>query len=130
MIIGIDVVFLHVKDPDMMSNWYQEKLGLEISFSDPDKSWQEFSFDDTRLTTRFALDYGGPNPSPVEKQPIIISFKVEDIEIAVNKMVKKDVEFVGKSKIFDVGPTLVATFKDPEGNYLQLSQKKNVLMKL
>ena len=126
MIIGIDVVFLHVKDPDMMSNWYQEKLGLEISFSGLDKSWQEFSFDDTRPPTRFALDYGGPNPSPVEQQPIIISFKVEDIEIAVNKLVKKDVEFVGKSKIFDVGPTLVATFKEPEGNYLQLSQRKKL----
>ncbi len=72
------------------------------------------------------MDYGSPNPSPVEQQPIIISFKVENIEIAVNKLVKKDVEFVGKSKIFDVGPTLVVILMDPEGNFLQLSQRKKM----
>jgi hypothetical protein len=31
-----------------------------------------------------------------------------------------------KSKtIFDVGPTLVPTFEDPDGNFIQISQPKN-----
>jgi predicted enzyme related to lactoylglutathione lyase len=125
MIIGIDVVFLHVKDPEKMANWYNEKLGLNISFSTPSKDWQEFKLIENRPPTRFALDYGGPNPSSLEKQPIVISFKVKNIELAVEELEKKGIKFYGKEKIFDVGTSLVATFQDIEGNYLQLSQRKD-----
>ena len=83
MIKGIDVVFIHVKDPEKMAKWYEEKLGLKIGFSIPTKEWQEFSLAENRPTTRFALDYSGPEPSDIEKQPIIISFKVENILDAV-----------------------------------------------
>ena len=126
MIKGIDVVFIHVKNPELMAKWYREKLGLEIGFSTPDKGWQEFYLNENRPVTRFALDYGRGDLSPIEKQPIIISFKVEHIEIAVKKLEKKGLVFLGENKITDVGTSLVATFQDPEGNYLQISQRKNV----
>ena len=48
MIIGIDVVFLHISNPKMMASWYKEKLGLEIGFQTPDLSWQEFDLPSTR----------------------------------------------------------------------------------
>ncbi len=124
MILGIDVVFIHSKNPELMADWYQEKLGLEIENTTSDLSWQEFALSEKRFPTRFALDYGGSNPSLVEQQPIIISFKVADIHKAVNELEKRGVFFPGSQKVFDVGPTLVATFKDPEGNYLQISQRK------
>jgi len=124
MIIGVFVVFIHVKNPEKMAKWYQEKLGIEISNKTPNLGWQEFNLEDERPPTRFALDYGGPNPSNLEQQPIVISFKVTNIKTAVEDLEKKGIEFSGENKIFDVGPTLVATFKDPEGNYMQLSQRK------
>lgn len=124
MIIGVDVVFIHVKNPEKMAKWYHEKLGLEIDQKTPDLGWQEFNLKGERPVTRFALDYGGPNPSQVEQQPIVVSFKVANIESAVEELEKRGIEFFGEDKIFDVGPTLVATFKDPEGNFLQISQRK------
>jgi len=124
MIIGVDVVFIHVKNPEKMAKWYQEKLGLEIDHKTLNLGWQEFKMDDERSPTRFALDCGGPNLSLVEQQPIVISFKVTNIVEVVEKLEKKGIEFFGVEKIFDVGPALVATFKDPEGNFLQLSQRK------
>ena len=124
MIISVDVVFIHVKNPEDMAKWYQEKLGLKIDHKTPDLGWQEFSLENERPKTRFALDYGGPNPSQVEQQSIVISFKVANIKTAVEELEKNGVEFYGEDKIFDVGPALVATFKDPEGNFLQLSQRK------
>lgn len=124
MIIGVDVVFIHVKNPEKMAKWYQEKLGLVIDHKTPDLGWQEFKMKDEHPSTRFALDFGGPNPSKVEQQPIVISFKVANIEEAVEQLEKKGIEFLGQEKIFDVGLTLVATFKDPEDNFLQLSQRK------
>ena len=124
MIIGVDVVFIHVKNPEEMANWYKETLGIDLEHKTPDSEWQEFKLDEKRPPTRFALDYGGPNPSKLEQQPIVISFRVFNIETAVEELEKKGIEFYGDQKIFDVGPTLVATFQDPEGNFIQLSQSK------
>ena len=124
MITGIDVIFIHAKNSSKLSNWYKEVLELEIGFQTPDFSWQEFKFSEERSTTRFAIDYGGENPSEVEKQKVIISFKVEDIIFVVEHLEKKGIVFFGKEKINDVGPTLVATFQDPEGNWIQVSQRK------
>ena len=124
MILGVDVVFIHVKNPEKMARWYQEKLGLNINFRTPDNSWQEFSFKEEKAPTRFALDYYGTNPSIIEQQPIVISFKVANIYKTIQKLENKGVVFIGSEKVQDVGPTLIATFQDPEGNYLQISQRK------
>lgn len=123
MILGIDVVFIHAKDPVKLSNWYRDTLEIEIGFQTTDFSWQEYNLPARGLQTRFAIDYGGENPSDVEKQPIMISFKVDNIHNAIEKLENKGIEFFGKNKIHDVGPTLIATFQDIEGNWIQISQR-------
>ena len=50
MILGIDVVFLHVKDPDKLSQWYKNILELELGFITPDKHWQEFNLPERNFT--------------------------------------------------------------------------------
>lgn len=58
----------------------------------------------------------------------MISFAVEDIHAAVKDLAGKGVRFYPDNDIaktiFDVGPSLVATFEDPDGNFMQLSQRK------
>ena len=124
MIDGINVVFIHVKDPVKLANWYKEILELEIGFSTPDLHWQEFTLPENRSPTRFALDSIGDDPSEVEKQSIMISFKVSDIVQAVWRLESKGIEFYGKEKIIDAGSTLFATFRDIEENWIQISQRK------
>ncbi len=124
MITGIDVVFIHAKNPTKLSSWYKNILEIEIGFQTPDYDWQEFNFSEGKSPTRFAIDFGGENPSEVEKQPIMISFKVDDIHSVVEILKKKELEFFGDDKIQDVGPTLVATFQDIEKNWIQISQRK------
>ncbi len=124
IIIGIDVVFIHTKNLVKLAKWYKETLGLEISFSTPDLHWQEFSFEKNDFPTRFALDSIGEKPSEVEKQSIIISFKVADINDAIEKLESKGIKFYGVEKINDVVPTLITTFQDIDGNWIQLSQHK------
>ena len=124
MITGIDVVFIHAKNPLKLAQWYKETLDLELGFGMPDLSWQEFSFPEGETKTRFALDFAGENPSIVEQQPIIISFKVDDLQKTVAILENKGIQFFGKEIITDVGPTLVATLQDIEGNWIQLSQRK------
>lgn len=57
----------------------------------------------------------------------MISFRVADIQAAVQTLVEKGVRFypVNENIIFDVGPSFVATFQDPDGNWVQLSQPKD-----
>ena len=121
---GIDVVFIHVRNPTEMAKWYRETLGLEMGFQTPDLHWQEFQLDEARSPTRLGLDHVGNNPSVIEQQRVMISFGVVDIHSLVEALEKKGLQFYGNPKIVDAGPTLFATTKDPEGNWIQFSQKK------
>ena len=123
MITGVDVVFIHVRDPVKMKKWYSEILEIEEGFFTPDLHWQEFTFSE-EVSSRFALDSIGDEPSEVEKQKVMISFKVKDLASYVKKLETKGIKFYGSQKIVDAGPTLFATTKDIEGNWIQFSQRK------
>jgi predicted enzyme related to lactoylglutathione lyase len=122
MIKGIDVVFIHSPNSDL-GNWYSQVFGLSKGYWD--QHWQELQ---TSIGSRFAIDITSSFPSDIEKQHVIISFLVDDIQQAVNKLVEKGVKFYPSREktIFDAGSSLVATFQDPDGNWMQLSQKKSV----
>ena len=121
MIKGIDVVFIHTPNPKL-GNWYSQMFGLQKGYWD--QHWQELQ---TSQGSRFACDITSSSPSEVEQQPIIVSFLVDDIHQAVGSLVQKGVMFYpsNENTIFDVGPSYVATFRDPDGNWMQLSQRKS-----
>lgn len=120
MIKGIDVVFLHTPEKDL-ARWYAEILGLEVVVSDG--PWTEFR---TKSTARFAVETLSSPASSVEKQAIMISFRVDNIYQAVEILASRGVTFYPSREktIFQAGPSLVATFQDPAGNWLQLSQPR------
>jgi predicted enzyme related to lactoylglutathione lyase len=96
-------------------------LGLTKGYGDA--HWQAFQVDEG---SRFAIDFTSFPRSAVEKQAIVISFKVDDIRQAVGTLAARGVRFYPSAEeaVFDVGPSLVATFVDPDGNWMQLSQGK------
>jgi hypothetical protein len=87
MIKGIDVVFIHSPNSDL-GNWYFQVFGLSKGYWD--QNWQELQ---TSIGSRFAIDITSSFPSDIEKQHVIISFLVDDIQQAVNKLVEKGVKF-------------------------------------
>lgn len=119
MILGIDVVYLHTSNIEGLKAWYQEKLGLETVYGDG--HWEELGM---AVGSRFALDAVSPDtPAPVEQQPVMLSFRVDDIHEAVRVMAERGVEFYPdvEQTVFQAGPALVATFKDGAGHWMQLS---------
>jgi len=120
MIEGIDVVFRHIRRPETVA-WYRDVLGLFLLHDDG--HWAEFSPSDG---VRFALDRPEDAPSAFETQAVVVSFRVRDIEQTVRMLQSRGIRFLEGSRgiIQDVGPSLVATFEDPEGQGLQLSQRK------
>jgi predicted enzyme related to lactoylglutathione lyase len=117
----IDVVFVHSKQFNKTVQWYKEVMRLKASYGD--SHWQEYKL---KEGPRFAIDAVRENAAGPENQSIIISFGTDDIYSEVGRLASLGVEFYPslEKTIFDVGPAHVATFKDPEGNYVQLSQRK------
>lgn len=122
MVKGIGVAYVHTPNKKL-ADWYEKTLGLKKGYGDD--TWQEFEMQNG---SRFALDFVSYPSSTVQKQSIMLSFEVEDIQKAVDELAKKGVRFYpdnDKTKtIFDVGPSLIATFEDPDGNFVQISQSK------
>jgi predicted enzyme related to lactoylglutathione lyase len=121
MIKGISVVYLHSPHGEALADWYSEALGVPVTATHP--GWIELGMPSG---SRFAIDVTGYPRSVVEKQATIISFEVDDIRAAVDAMATMGVKFYPSREetIFDVGPSLVATFQDPDGNWAQLNQRK------
>lgn len=123
MIKGIQVAYIHSPNPEL-ANWYADVLGLKKGYGD--EHWQSF---ETERGSQFALDFIGYPSSTVQKQSVMLSFEVEDIHRAVQELAAKGVRFYPDNDlsktVFDVGPTWVATFEAPDGNYVQLSQIKS-----
>jgi predicted enzyme related to lactoylglutathione lyase len=120
MIEGIDVVYIHSPYPEL-AEWYAEVLDLLPGYSD--EHWTEYQ---TQGVTRFAVEHATYPRSAVETQAIMISFRVTDIHQAVATLAERGVRFnpSPQATIFEAGPSLVATFQDPAGNWVQLSQRK------
>lgn len=124
MIKGTHVTYIHTAYREL-ADWYADKLGLEKGYGD--SHWQAFNMKDG---SRFALDFIGYPSSVVQKQSVMISFAVDDIHSAVRELAAKGVRFFPdndiEKTIFDVGPSLVATCEDPDGNFFQISQTKEM----
>lgn len=122
MIKGISVAYIHTPNKKL-ADWYEKTLGLKKGYGDD--SWQAF---ETAEGSSFALDFISYPSSTVQKQSIMISFAVNDIHTAVEELSKRGIRFYPDNDIaktiFDVGPSLVATFEDPDGNFVQISQAK------
>jgi len=121
MIKGISVVYLHSPHGEKLSKWYSEKLGLPVKAAFP--GWTEFEMEGG---SRFAIDHIDFPSSVVQRQPAMISFEVDDIRAAIEELAARGVPFYPsvETTVFDVGPSLVATFVDPEGNWAQLNEIK------
>ena len=119
MIEGLDVVFAHVTREETVA-WYRDVLGLPLSFDDG--HWAEFGASDR---VRFAVDRVPDDRSDVEMQSIVASFRVSNVAETIEALREKGVVFLAgpDGPIHDVGPALVASFRDPEGNWLQISQQ-------
>lgn len=122
MIKSLSVAYVHSPHGRELADWYSKTLGMEITAEYP--GWTEFGMEQG---SRFAVDHTSFPRSAVEKQAIVLSFEVDDIHAAVRELADRGVRFYPSrdDAIFDVGPQLVATFVDPDGNFAQLNCPKS-----
>ncbi len=112
MLEGVAVVWMPVKDIDRAKNFYTETLGLELSKEDGD--WAEV--DANGLT--IGLNGREPEGAQGEGGPVVTFQPSAGLDQTVNDLQDKGVEVPASVSEHPWGR--VATFKDSEGNDIQL----------
>ena len=112
MIQGISNVWMPVQDIDRAVDFYQNKLGLDIVKQDG--SWAEFEQDGLRI----GLNGREPQGARIGGGPVITFKPDEGLESAMDEFSSQGVDFAAGISEHPWGR--VATFKDSEGNDLQL----------
>jgi hypothetical protein len=121
-VLGVEVVFLHSARGAELARWFADTLGVEVAVEAG--PWTELAVGGT---TRFAVDAVGADARDVEAQAVVVSFRVRDVRAAVAELQAAGVELYppGGSDdevLFRAGPSLVATFRDPDGTWHQLAE--------
>jgi len=109
-------VWYNVKNLERSLAFYTGKLGFEQLFHNPDWGMAMVKTNTDNCVIGFS------EAEKVEPSTSSTVFDVEDIEIAVQKLEQLDIRFVGGIETIDDFVKL-ATFADPDGHSLMLSQQ-------
>ncbi|MEW6238702.1 MAG: VOC family protein [Candidatus Omnitrophota bacterium] len=114
----INAIFIYVSNMETMKTFYQEVMGLGKPVVETDL-WVEYALEGAHL----ALHQSDPRireKLDASKNTIKFSIEVDNIADFCARLKSKSVEIVfGPRKDFG---SLLAEFKDPEGNLLRLIQ--------
>jgi predicted enzyme related to lactoylglutathione lyase len=112
MVHGVSVVWLPVTDTARAVEFYGQTLGMDVEQQEDE--WAELKAGDLRIGLN-----GRGEESPGGDGGAVIAFRPDEgIESAVEELKGRGVEFAGGVSDHPWGR--VASFKDPDGNDLQL----------
>lgn len=112
MIEGVSNIWMPVQDTERAVDFYANKLGLNMVKQDGD--WAEFEQDGLRI----GLNGREPQGARIGGGPVLTFSPGERLEDAVEKFSAQGIYFAADISEHPWGR--VATFKDSEGNDLQL----------
>lgn len=120
MIGALAWVLLYVKDFERMRDFYRDQVGLPIAFEAPGVAAFDTGPCSLELMARPELD----NPrTGWERNVVLISFHVDDIEAAAAQLRDRGVEMASEIR-YVVGVEnpqwRLAQFRDPEGNLFEI----------
>ena len=125
MIRALEAVLLSSEDAKKLADFYREKVGLkqssEMEIGDKGEKGFEFGLKGASLYILDHSEIKGKNQEPAR---VMFNLEVDDIEKEVARLDKLDVE--KHQDIYHIeGYGLIATLKDPDGNYFQLVQVRS-----
>src|SRR3954447_7332163 len=117
MLKGVAAVWLPVTDMDRAVGFYGETLGFKVTERDDD--WSALDANGLMLGLN-----GSPQEAPRSDGGAAVAFQAEGgLEEEVSRLKEAGVEFAGDISEHPWGR--IATFKDPDGNDLQLYASPN-----
>jgi catechol 2,3-dioxygenase-like lactoylglutathione lyase family enzyme len=121
--VKLSTARIFVRDLDAARSFYRDKLGLALRAHSAEHGYCVFETGGAQLVVEVV-----PKEALADEQILVgrftgLSFAVEDIAAAHKHLVSLDVSFTGAPERQTWGGIL-ATFRDPAGNELQLVQSK------
>ena len=115
-VTGIGGFFFNSQQPEVLGQWYQTMLGVELS----PQSYDERPWRTEAGTTIFQPFPEGNDYFTSLKAGWMINFRVDDLDAIVERLraAEHPVEYEGDGEAFPNGR--FATLSDPEGNAIQL----------
>lgn len=112
---------IFVRDLDAARSFYRDKLGLALRAQSAEFGYCVFESGGAQLVVEVV-----PKEAPADEQVLVgrftgLSFAVENLAAVHEHLVSLDVSFTGEPEVQTWGGIL-ATFRDPAGNELQLVQ--------
>ena len=117
-VTGIGGIFFKCKDPQKVTEWYKEHLGLDTNPYGASFEWYE-----TPDSTRKAETQWTPFPETTEyfgssSQDFMINYRVKNLKSLVKELKEEGVTIVDKIETYDYGKFV--HLLDIEGNRIQL----------
>ncbi|MFN8250755.1 MAG: VOC family protein [Ferruginibacter sp.] len=117
-ITGIGGVFFKCKDPQKVTEWYHQHLGLQTNPYGATFEWYEGDNSTKKAQTQWT-----PFPETTKYfepsgKDFMINYRVENLEALVEALKKEGVTIVDKIETYDYGKFV--HILDPEGNKIQL----------
>ncbi len=122
---GIGGVFIYADDPEQLSDWYEQNLGIPLE-KNPDGSYYHvFVYRKRRhvgnmASTTWAIFPAEHKPLPKEKKAMV-NYRVNDIQKMINQLQAHGIQ-IDRFESYDYGH--FAWLNDPEGNPIELFEDK------
>jgi predicted enzyme related to lactoylglutathione lyase len=120
-VTGIGGVFFKVRDPDNMSAWYQEHLGIEAKEGAADFAWREMDDPEQIGRTVWAVFPKDSTHFGASSSSLMINYRVANLDRMLEQLRAGGVT-VEKVEDHDYGR--FAWIMDPEGNRIELWEPK------
>jgi glyoxylase I family protein len=126
----IDHPAISCNDVARQVEWYCRNFEMKVQFSDektPPSALLGYDGDSTSLEL-MPVRHEGPHPAQTPRfQPGLrhLAFRVTDFDHAFAKLKKEGVEFLSEP-LTAVGGGKVVSFRDPEGNEIQIVQREGL----
>ena len=112
-VLGIGGYFIRAADPEALSAWYREALGLDI---DDNGLWYPDAGPTVFAAFAAESDYLGPRT-----QQTMLNFRVRDLDAMLAQLRSRGAEVADETEDMD-GVGRFAWLCDPEGNRIELWQ--------
>ena len=118
-VTGIGGIFFKTNDPEALTRWYQEHLGIEL---DP-QGYVSFEWREKDDPSRKGSTAWGPFPADTDyfkpsSKPFMINYRVENLDYILEQLRKEGVTVEDKIQNEPYGR--FAWLMDPEGNRIEL----------
>ncbi len=120
-VTGIGGIFFKARDPDQLSAWYREHLGIPVENGHADFTWRDRDRPEEIGRTVWSLfpvetDYLGASPSP-----FMVNYRVANLDRILEQLRRGGIVV---EKVEDYDYDRFAWITDPEGNRLELWEPK------